>query len=177
MKVATWQYTLSPRVRDAIAAYYARYPDATPGEIEAWLRDRGFDAGPTDVEEFMAALDSNPDWRTGWINRNIHRHSAAFDPDQFLATRGYGEDDGWQVVEDEPEKALQETEGEEYEDDEWEEAGEGEEDEHYGEAVTAATLAMARPLGGEDRLPGITLAVFGLAASAGVVILIVTVLR
>lgn len=175
--MATWQYTLSPRVRDAIAAYYARYPDATPGEIEAWLRDRGFDAGPTDVEEFMAALDSNPDWRTGWINRNIHRYSAAFDPDQFLATRGYGEDDGWQVVEDELEEGPEQREGEEYEDAAWEEAGQGEEDKYHGEVVTATAPALPRTLGGEDRLPGIALAVLGLAASAGVVILIVTVLR
>ncbi len=175
--MATWQYTLSPRVRDAIAAYYARYPDATPGEIEAWLRDRGFDAGPTDVEEFMAALDSNPDWRTGWINRNIHRYSAAFDPDQFLATRSYGEDDGWQVVEDELDEEFEEAEGEGYEDDEWEEGGQAEEDEHYGEVATTAAPALPRPLGGEERLPGIALAVLGLTASAGVVILIVTVLR
>jgi len=175
--VATWQHTLGSRVRDAIAAYYARYPDAAPGEIEAWLRDRGFDAGPTDVEEFMAALDSNPDWRTGWINRNIHRYSAAFDPDQFLATRGYGEDDGWQVVEDELEEKLEEAVGEEYEDAAWEEAGQAEEDEYHGEVVTATAPALPRALGGEDRLPGIALAVLGLAASAGVAALIIAVLR
>jgi hypothetical protein len=166
VKVATWQYTLGSRVRDAIAAYYARYPDATPAEVEAWLRDRGFNIGPTDVEEYMAALDSHPGWRTGWINRNIHRYSAAFDPDAFLATRGYGEDDGWQVAEDE----LEEPEGQEYEDDEWE-------DDRQGKVVTATAPALPRPLGGEDRLPGIALAVLGLAATVGVTALIIAVLR
>ena len=174
--MATRHYTLGPRVPDAIAAYYARYPDAAAGEIEAWLRDRGFDVSPSDVEECMAALDSRPDWRTGWINRNIHRYSAAFDPDAFLATRGYGEDDGWQVVEDESEEALDVAEGEEYENEEWEEGGQ-EEDEYNGEVVAVPASALPRALGGEDRLPGIALAVLGLAASAGVVMLIVAVLR
>ncbi len=98
MKVAAWQYTLGARVRDAITVYYARYPDAKPGEIEAWLRDRGFDVSQSDVEDYMAALDSRPDWRSAWINRNIHRYADAFDPDQYLAMRGYGEDKEPHVV-------------------------------------------------------------------------------
>jgi hypothetical protein len=172
-EVATWQHTLGSRAQDAIAAYYARYPDATAGEIAAWLGDRGFEAEASDIEGCMAALDSHRDWRTGWINRNIHLYSPDFDPDVYLAMRGHDEDDGWQVVKDE----FDEAESEEYEDGEWEEAGQGEDDERYGEAVAVGAPALARTLGGEDRLPGIALAVAGLAASAGVIALIVVAIR
>jgi hypothetical protein len=187
MTVAAWQHTLDARVRDAINVYYARYSDATPGEIEAWLRDRGFDVSLGDVEDYMAALDSRPDWRSGWINRNIGRYSGAFDPDQFLATRSYGESRAGQVAEDESEEELEEGE-EEYED---EELKEGEEEEYEdeqpeegelfkGDEYGGEALAPAAPvptLGGEDRLPGIALAVLGLAVSAGIIALAIFVLR
>ena len=175
--MAAWQHILGPRARDAIAAYYARYPDATPGEIEAWLRDRGFEVGQSDVVDCMEALDSHPNWRTGWINRNIHRYSAAFDPDQFLATRGYGEDDGWRVAEDELAERIAEAEGDDHEEAAWEEDEQGEPDEYYGEVVPATAVALPGALSGEDRLPGIALAVLGLAVSAGVTALIIAVLR
>jgi hypothetical protein len=186
MKVAAWQYTLGARVRDAITVYYARYPDAKPGEIEAWLRDRGFDVSLSDVEDYMAALDSRPDWRSAWINRNIHRYADAFDPDQYLAMRSYGEDKESQVVEEEsadgPEEGEEESEDEEseegeeeYEDGETEE-GEDAQGEEYSAEALAPTLA-APTLGGEDRLPGIALAVVGLAVSAAIIAVVIVVLR
>jgi hypothetical protein len=171
MTVAAWQHTLDARVRDAINVYYARYSDATPGEIEAWLRDRGFDVSLGDVEDYMATLDSRPDWRSGWINRNIGRYSGAFDPDQFLAARSYGEGSAGQVSEDGSEEELEEGEEEEYDDEELEEGGE----EHGGEALAPAAPVPA--LGGEDRLPGIALAALGLAVSAGIIALAIVVLR
>jgi hypothetical protein len=187
MTVAAWQYTLDARVRDAITVYYARYSDATPGEIDAWLRDRGFDVSLGDVEDYMAALDSGPDWRSGWINRNIGRYSGAFDPDQFLATRSYGEGSAGQVAEDGSEEELEEGEEGEYEDEELEEGEEEHEDEQLeeGESITGEeyvgeALAPAAPvptLGREDRLPGIALAVLGLAMSAGIIALAIVVLR
>jgi hypothetical protein len=169
--------------------YYARYPDATAGEIEAWLRDRGFDVGLSDVEDCMAALDSRPDWRTGWINRNIHRYAEAFDPDQFLVTRSYRTGERLQVVEDGAEGELEEEWEEEYEDDELEEGDqedEESEDEYedvefqeaqpmMGEEIAPASLVTT--LGGEDRLPGIVLAAVGLAVSAAVAALVVLALR
>jgi hypothetical protein len=185
--VAAWQNTLRPLVRDAIAAYYARYPDAKPGEIEAWLRDRGFDVGLSDVEDCMAALDSRPNWRTGWINRNIHRYAGDFDPDQFLATRSYREDAGWQVAEDEfeeeaeeerAEEEYEEGEEEEYDEEEdWEENEYGEEGVYHGGVVTGVPSGVARPVGGEDRLPGLLLGVLGLAVSGGIIALVIVVLR
>ena len=188
MTVAAWQHTLDARVRDAITVYYARYPDATPSEIEAWLRDRGFDVSLSGVEDCMAALDSRPDWRSGWINRNIGRYSGAFDPDQFLTTRSYGESRAGQVAEDGSEEELEEGEAEdEYEDEELEEGEEEHEDEQLeegefitGEEHVGEALASAAPvptLGREDRLPGIALAVLGLAVSAGIIGLVVVVLR
>jgi len=200
MTVAAWQHTLDARVRDAITVYYARYTDATPGEIEAWLRDRGFDVSLGDVEDYMAALDSRPDWRSAWINRNIGRYSGAFDPDQLLATRGYGEGSAGQAPEDGSEEELEEGEegdehedeeleggAEEYERDELEEGEEEHEDEQLeeeesitGEEYVGEALAPAAPvptLGREDRLPGIALAVLGLAVSAGIIGLVIVVLR
>ena len=153
--------------------YYARYPDATPSEIEAWLRDRGFDVSLSGVEDCMAALDSRPDWRSGWINRNIGRYSGAFDPDQFLTTRSYGESRAGQVAEDEYEE-LEEGE-EEHEDEQLEEGEFITGEEHVGEALASA--APVPTLGREDRLPGIALAVLGLAVSAGIIGLVVVVLR
>ena len=186
MTVAAWQYTLDARVRDAITVYYARYSDATPSEIEAWLRDRGFDVSLGDVEDYMAVLDSHPDWRSGWINRNIGRYSGAFDPDQFLATRSYGEGSAGQVSEDGSGEELEEGE-EEYDDEELEEGEEEYEDEQpeegeliRGEEYGGEALAPTAPvptLGGEDRLPGIALAALGLAVSAGIIALAIVVLR
>jgi hypothetical protein len=187
MKVAAWQYTLGARVRDAITAYYARYPDAKPGEIEAWLRDRGFDVSLSDVEDYMAALDSRPDWRSAWINRNIHRYADAFDPDQYLAMRSYGEDKEPRVVVEEesadgPEEGEEESEAEEteegegeYEDEESEEGEDAQGEEFSVEALAPAVSAPV--LGGEDRLPGIALAVVGLAVSAGIIAVVIAVLR
>jgi len=155
--------------------YYARYPDATPSEIEAWLRDRGFDVSLSGVEDCMAALDSRPDWRSGWINRNIGRYSGAFDPDQFLATRSYGEGSAGQVAEDGSEEELEEGEEGEYEDEELEEGESITGEEYVGEALAPA--APVPTLGREDRLPGIALAVLGLAMSAGIIALAIVVLR
>ncbi len=174
--MAIWQHTLGPRVRDAIAVYYARHPDATPPEIEAWLRDRGFDAAPSDVEDYMAALDQHPDWRTGWINRNIHRYSPTFDPDEFLATRGYVEDDGWVVVEELREE-LDAAAAEEYEYPEREQDRRGEEDGRQGESAQPPAPILPHALGREDRLPGMALAGLALAASAGVATLTIALLR
>lgn len=154
--------------------YYARYPDATAGEIEAWLRDRGFDVGLSGVEDCMAALDSRPGWRTGWINRNIHHYAAGFDPDQYLATRSYGEESGWQVMEDESGDEV-EDEGEEYEDDEVEEEEPIVVEEYGGKALAPASSVPM--LGGEDRLPGIVLAVVGLAVSAVIAALAIVAFR
>jgi len=173
MKVAAWQYTLGARVRDAITVYYARYPDATPGEIEAWLRDRGFDVSLSDVEDYMAALDSRPDWRSAWINRNIHRYADAFDPDQYLAMRSYGEDKESQVVVEEESAQGPEKGEEEHEDEESEESEEEYEDEELEEGEDV----LAPMLGGEDRLPGIALAVVGLAVSGGIIAVVIAVLR
>lgn len=125
----------------------------------------------------MAALDQNPDWRTGWINRNIHRYSPTFDPDGFLATRGYGEDDGWVVVEDEPSEDLDAAAAEEYEYPEREQDRRGEKDGHQGEAARRPAPILPQALGREDRLPGMALAVLALAASAGVATLTIALLR
>jgi hypothetical protein len=184
MKVAAWQHTLSADTRDAITVYYARYPDATPSEIEAWLQDRGFDVSQSDIEDYMAALDSRPDWRSAWINRNISRYSGPFDPDQFLATRSRSQDKAWQVAEEESEEEYEDEELEEgedaegedeYEDEELEE-GEDTQGEEYTAEVLPPTVAVPT-LPGEDRLPGIALAVVGLAASAGIIALVIVILR
>ena len=167
--MTVWQPRLGGRVRDAITAYYARYPDATPEEIEAWLTDRGFKVTRTDIEDLMAALDTEPDWRTGWVNRNIGTLTEAFDPDQFLLS-GESEDQemaaGSVGVSDEEVLAAAESC-----------AGEEEvEDSEDLEELETADGAGVEDTAGVDWLPGVVLGGVGLAITIGIAALILALL-
>ncbi len=169
--MAVWEHRLRARVRDGIAAYYARYPDATPDEIEAWLTDRGFAVTRGDIEEFMAALESEPNWRTGWVNRHISWGSGDFDPDQFLL---FGEDAGKEQA---PAGAAVAEEELADVEDMADEAVESEEDDEDWSEEEGSDVALAPSAGGADWLPGMALAAAVLVVSGGIVALIFAVLR